>query len=64
LCLAYALGHQWITSVAVGAETVEQVRENADLAALPPLSTSECDAVRAEIAPGSRALLDQNWPPL
>lgn len=64
LCMAYALGHPWITSVAVGAENVDQVRENADLATLPHLSRSECDAVRAEIAPGSQALLDRNWPPL
>ena len=32
LCLAWVLGHPWVTSVVVGAETADQVRDSARLA--------------------------------
>ena len=38
LCLAYVLGQPWVTSVVVGAESVEQVRGSATLARRAPLT--------------------------
>jgi len=49
LCLAYVLGHPWISCVVVGATTPEQVAENARLAALAPLSAAQCAAVDAAL---------------
>jgi spore coat polysaccharide biosynthesis protein SpsF len=63
LCMAYVLGHPWVTSVAVGAETEAQLRENARLATLPPLTYEQCTAVRATIPAGDPELLDTDgWP--
>lgn len=47
LCMAFVLGHPWITSIAVGADNEPQVRQNAVLATHPPLSGAECEAVRS-----------------
>jgi spore coat polysaccharide biosynthesis protein SpsF (cytidylyltransferase family)/aryl-alcohol dehydrogenase-like predicted oxidoreductase len=49
LCLAYVLGHPWVSCVVVGATTPEQVAENVRLAALPPLSAAQCAAVDAAL---------------
>jgi aryl-alcohol dehydrogenase-like predicted oxidoreductase len=49
LCLAYVLGHSWISCVVVGATSPEQVAENARLAALTPLSAAQRAAVDAAL---------------
>jgi spore coat polysaccharide biosynthesis protein SpsF (cytidylyltransferase family)/aryl-alcohol dehydrogenase-like predicted oxidoreductase len=63
LCMAYVLGHPWVTSVAVGAENERQVQENARLATLEPLSSEQCEAVRSAIPAGGPELVDtERWP--
>lgn len=46
LCLAYALGHDVVTSVAVGCDDEPQLQRNADLAARPPLDDEQRARVR------------------
>lgn len=58
LCLAYVLGHRWVTSVVVGAEQPEQVRENARLCRLPPLDDAASARVRELLPAGSETLVD------
>ncbi len=58
LCLAYVLGHPWVTSVVVGAETARDVTENVALASRPPLTLAECVRVRAVVPAGSAELVD------
>jgi spore coat polysaccharide biosynthesis protein SpsF (cytidylyltransferase family)/aryl-alcohol dehydrogenase-like predicted oxidoreductase len=65
LCLAYVLGQSWITSVVVGAETSDQIRQTATLAARPPLRSEEIDYVHGTVDPGSPMLVDPSrwrWP--
>ncbi len=49
LCVAYILGQPWVTSVVIGAESVEQLARNADLAGRKPLTPDECAAVEAAL---------------
>lgn len=58
LCLAYVLGHDWVTSVVVGAETPEQVTDLARLVARPPLTAAELEHVRRELPAGADDLVD------
>lgn len=58
LALAYVLGQPWVTSVVVGAETVEQLRETTALVSRPPLSAAELEQVHRMVAPGSSVLVD------
>lgn len=58
LCVAYVMGHDFVTSVVIGAETPEQVRENADLVRRPPLDPTEIDLVHARLPAGPAELLD------
>ncbi len=58
LCLGWVLGHPWVTSVVVGAETAEQVRENARLAAKPPLSPAQLARVVEVLPAGGDDLVD------
>ena len=51
LCLAWVLGHPWVTSVVVGAETADQVRDSARLTRNDPLTPEEIAHV-AEVLPG------------
>ena len=58
LCLAWVLGHAWVTSVVVGAETPEQVRDSARLDAQPTAHTGG-DRHVAEVLPaGGDDLVD------
>ena len=41
LCMAYAMGAEWVTTVVVGAETERQLHENLSLALRPPLKVEE-----------------------
>jgi len=46
LCMAWALGHPWLTSVVVDPETEQQLRDHSRLATRPPLTGPEREAVR------------------
>lgn len=58
LCVAYALGHGFVTSVVLGAETPEQVQQNAALARNPPLTADELTLVGERLPAGSAGLVD------
>ena len=58
LSLAYVRGHSFVTSVVLGAETVEQVRDQAVLMRCPPLSASEIEVVNRSIPGGTPILVD------
>lgn len=50
LAIAYVLGHDFVTSIALGALTAEQAAENLDLATRPPLTAEQQTQLRAELA--------------
>lgn len=58
LCLAYVLGHDWVTSVVVGAETPQQLAESATLARNPRLSPTEVARVLERLPTTSEVLVD------
>lgn len=58
LCLAWVLGHPWVTSVVVGAETSDQVRDSARLTRHAPLSPEEIARVVDVLPPGGDDLVD------
>ena len=58
LCLAYVRSLEWVSAVLVGAETVEQLRQNAALGSTPPLTPSERLAVEAALPRVEVRLLD------
>lgn len=58
LCLAYVLGQPWVTSVVVGADSEEQVRESATLARRTPLTVEEIAHVGQQLGPVPDALVD------
>lgn len=63
LCLAYVLGHEWVTSVVVGADTPEQVREQAELIRHKPVTREQMREVRARIGTLPETLIDPSqWP--
>jgi aryl-alcohol dehydrogenase-like predicted oxidoreductase len=45
LCVAYALGLEWVTSVVIGAETLDQLGENVRLASRPGLAAAEREMI-------------------
>lgn len=49
LCLAYLLSLPWVTSLVVGAETEEQLRQNAALVSRKPLTEDERERVLSEL---------------
>lgn len=62
LCVAYVLGHPWVTSIVVGAETADQVDDTAALVHRPVLTPDEIERVEALVAPGPVELVDpSNW---
>jgi len=58
LCLAYVLGHEWVTSVVLGADTPEQVRELAELVRHKPVTREQMREVRARLGHLPEALVD------
>ena len=58
LCLAYVLGHRWVTSAVVGAETPNQVRENARLCRREPLDAAGIARVQEVLPAGTDELVD------
>jgi aryl-alcohol dehydrogenase-like predicted oxidoreductase len=62
LCLAYVLGHDWVTSAVVGVETPSQGAALGDLARRPPLDAAQIDEVRATMGRVPDPLLDpSSW---
>jgi spore coat polysaccharide biosynthesis protein SpsF (cytidylyltransferase family)/aryl-alcohol dehydrogenase-like predicted oxidoreductase len=65
LCLAYVLGHDWVTSAVVGVETPDQVDDLARLGRRPPLSPDEIELVREHLPAGPADLVDPSrWRPM
>lgn len=58
LAMAYVRAHPFVTSVVLGADSHQQVREQADLFNTPALSPDEVERVHAEIPAGSDQLTD------
>lgn len=58
LCLAYVLGHPWVTSVVVGAESPRQVADSATLARRDPLAPAEIHIVEDRLPAGPPSLID------
>jgi len=58
LCLAYLLSMPWLTSVVVGAETGDQLRQHASLAVRDPLTLTERDWVTSHLPKVPEELLD------
>ena len=58
LCLAYVLGHPWVVSVTLGADTADQVREQAELVRRPPLTADQIELVRTRIGDVPEQLVD------
>lgn len=58
LCLAWVLGHAWVTSVVVGAESAAQVADTARLSRRPPLSADEIAHAIEVLPPGGADLVD------
>ena len=58
LALSYVRAHGFVTSVVLGAESVEQVLEHARLMRRPPLTDDEVRVVHQRIGPGSPTLVD------
>jgi len=58
LCLAYVLGHPWVSSVVLGAESAEQVTESVAVARRPPLDSDEIKHVQSRLPRVAEELLD------
>jgi spore coat polysaccharide biosynthesis protein SpsF len=63
LCMAYAIGAPWATTVLVGAETEGQLRDNLSLASLQPLKPEERNYVQTLLERAPERLLNPSmWP--
>jgi len=63
LCMAYAIGAPWVTTVLVGAETEQQLRDNLSLALRPPLEPDERTYIQALMGRAPELLLNPAmWP--
>lgn len=58
LCVAYARGHVWVTSVVLGADTRWQVQEQSELMNETPLSAAQIERVHEVLPSGSDELVD------
>ncbi len=58
LALAYVRSFDWVTSVVLGAETPDQVRDQGELLGAAPLTAQERTVVHDRLAPGSPVLVD------
>jgi spore coat polysaccharide biosynthesis protein SpsF (cytidylyltransferase family)/aryl-alcohol dehydrogenase-like predicted oxidoreductase len=58
LCLAYVRSQFWITSVVVGCETFEQVKENLRLFCLPKLTPEQCGELESSLPKAPEVLLN------
>jgi len=63
LCMAYAIGTPWVTTVVVGAETEQQLRDNLSLASRPPLEADERTHMQSLMGRAPELLLNPAmWP--
>jgi spore coat polysaccharide biosynthesis protein SpsF len=58
LCLAYVRAQNWVTSVVVGCETLEQLDENLHLFREPKLTLAQCQQVEEALPAAPEALLN------
>ncbi len=58
LCLAYVRSQSWITSVVVGCETMEQLKENLRLFCLPNLTQEQCAELESSLPKAPENLLN------
>lgn len=58
LAIAYVRGHDFVTSVVLGAETADQVQDQARLMSRPALTPDEIELVHALVPAGSATLVD------
>ncbi|MEV0274442.1 aldo/keto reductase [Hamadaea sp. NPDC050747] len=58
LCVAYTLGLPWVTSVVIGAETLDQIEENVRLASRPGLAAAEREMLLDRLPELPAQLLD------
>src|SRR5271165_739913 len=58
LCVAYVRSQRWITSVVVGCETLEQVKENLRLFCLPKLTAEQCVELEISLPRAPEGLLN------
>ncbi|MFC4135490.1 aldo/keto reductase [Hamadaea flava] len=58
LCVAYTLGLPWVTSVVIGAETLDQLGENVRLASRPGLAAAEREMLLDRLPEAPAQLLD------
>mgnify|MGYP005852106531 CR=1 FL=1 len=63
LCVAWARAQDWIDAVVIGAESLQQIRENINLFSLPPLSHDEAKELGRSVPTVPEKLLDPaRWP--
>jgi spore coat polysaccharide biosynthesis protein SpsF (cytidylyltransferase family)/aryl-alcohol dehydrogenase-like predicted oxidoreductase len=63
LCLAYVLGHEWVTSVVIGADSPDQVREQAELIRHKPVTREQMREIRTRLGVLPEQLVDPSlWP--
>ena len=58
LCMAYVLAQNWIDSIVVGVETLQQLEDNLKLACVTPLSKDQCQLVERLLADAPERLLN------
>jgi spore coat polysaccharide biosynthesis protein SpsF (cytidylyltransferase family)/aryl-alcohol dehydrogenase-like predicted oxidoreductase len=58
LCFAHVRSQPWITSVVVGCETMEQLKENLKLFCLPKLTADQCTEVATSLHRAPESLLN------
>jgi len=58
LCFAYVRSQPWITSVVVGCETLEQLKENLKLFCLPRLTPEQCAELESSLPKAPEGLLN------
>ncbi len=62
LCLAYVRAQDWLSSVVIGVETRQQLRENVRLFQHAPLTHDECGMVEARLGREKETVLDpSSW---
>jgi spore coat polysaccharide biosynthesis protein SpsF len=58
LCMAYVLGEEWIDSVVLGVDSINQLQDNLELVRAEPLSSSDCKVVRDALPKVPEVLLN------
>jgi spore coat polysaccharide biosynthesis protein SpsF len=58
LCVAYTLAQPWITSIVIGVDSLQQLRQNLKLSLSQPLNADECLFLESRLKGAPVALLD------